>query len=299
MNMENRSNVSEFSSSKRVEGLLESALADSGIPTRPAILDRVHIEMDKDEPDLNLLARIISADVALAGGLISIANSPNFGFHGRVRSVNEALMVLGLNVACRAIAGLILRKLFPVTLALERFWDASASIARLSGWLAQYPDIGVKVQASDAYTFGLFRDSGIAVLLNRFPFYHDVLAQANAEQMLSFTQTEDKQCPTNHAVIGSLLAQSWCLPEEISTAIRMHHEYALLQRDDAIQLPLGTRGLIAISQLAEHIFQHHTGLSKSFEWQKSKDFCMQLLNINEDQLLHLYEEGAPVLAKYD
>ena len=285
--------------SGRVEGLLERTLADNGIPSRPAILDRVHIEMGKEEPDLNLLARIISADVALAGGLISIANSPYFGFHGRVRSVNEALMILGLDVACRAIAGLILRKLFPVTLALERFWDSSASIARLSGWLAQHPDIGIKVHANDAYTFGLFRDCGIAVLLHRFPYYHEVLMQANAEKTLSFTQVEEVQCPTNHAVIGGLLAQSWWLPEEISTAIRLHHEYSLLQKNDSTLLPPSTRGLIAIAQLAEHVYQHHTGLSKSQEWDKSKEVCMQLLEIDADRLVSLYAEGAPVLAKYD
>lgn len=150
--------------SMRVEGLLENTLGDNGIPARPVILDRIHIEMLRPEPDLNLLARIICADVALAGGLISIANSPYFGFHGRVRSVNEALMILGLDVACCAIAGLILRKLFPATLALERFWDSSAGIARLSGWLAQHSDIGISIHASDAYTYGLFRDCGIAVL---------------------------------------------------------------------------------------------------------------------------------------
>lgn len=299
MNNNNRNNVVKIDQAKRVGGLLDSTLTDSGIPARPAILDRVHIEMYKDEPDLNLLARIISADVALAGGVISIANSPYFGFHGRVRSVNEALMVLGLDVACRAIAGLILRKLFPVTLALERFWDASAGIARLSGWLAQHPDIGVKVEANDAYTFGLFRDCGIAVLLHRFPYYHDVLMRANEEQTLSFTQTEAIQCPTNHAVIGSLLAQSWWLPEEICTAIRLHHDYSILQRNESTILPPATRGLIAIAQLAEHIFQHHTGLSKSQEWFKSSEVCMQLLEIREEQLESLYEEGAPILAKYD
>jgi HD-like signal output (HDOD) protein len=295
------SQISDTSSdqSRRVEGLLESALADTGIPTRPAILDRVHAEMGKEEPDLNLLARIISADVALSGGLISIANSPYFGFHGRVRSVNEALMILGLDVACRAIAGLILRKLFPVTLALERFWDASATIARISGWLAQREDIGIKVPANDAYTFGLFRDCGIAVLLNRFPYYSEVLLQANEEKTLSFTQIEEIQCPTNHTIIGSLLAQSWWLPEEISTAIRLHHEYVILQKNDSTLLPETTRGLIAISQLAEHIFQHHTGLSKSQEWIKSGEVCLELLQISEEQLQNIYEEGAPVLAKYD
>lgn len=299
MTQDNKITTGEFDQSKRVESLLESTLKDTGIPSRPAILDRVHIEMGKDEPDLNLLSRIISADVALSGGLISIANSPYFGFHGRVRSVSEALMVLGLDVACRAIAGLILRKLFPVTLAMERFWDASASIARLSGWLAQHPDVGIKVHANDAYTFGLFRDCGIAVLLNRFPYYHDVLLHANGEKTLSFTQVEEIQCPTNHAVIGSLLAQSWWLPESISTAIRIHHDYSVLDKNDTTVLPDDTRGLIAIAQFAENIFQHHTGLSKSEEWSKSSEVCMQQLEINDEQLENLYEEGAPVLAKYD
>lgn len=286
-------------SSRRVEGLLESALNETGIPSRPAILDRVHVEMEKPEPDLNLLARIISADVALAGGLISIANSPYFGFHARVRSVNEALMILGLDVACRAIAGLILRKLFPVTLALERFWDASASVARLSGWLSQHPDIAVRVHANDAYTYGLFRDAGIAVLLNRFPYYNDVLSKANEEKELSFTEVEEIQCPTNHAIIGSLLAQSWWLPEELSTAIRLHHDYSILNKNDSTVLHPSTRGLIAIAQFSEHIFQHHTGLSKTQEWAKSGALCLELLGFKEDQLESIYEESAPVLAKFE
>jgi len=299
MNQNNKESDNSSGQSKRVESLLESTLADSGIPSRPAILERVHVEMNKEEPDLNLLARIISADVALAGGLISIANSPYFGFHGRVRSVNESLMILGLDIACRAIAGLILRKLFPVTQALERFWDASAGIAQLSGWLAQRHDLGIHVPASDAYTYGLFRDCGIAVLLNRFPYYNEVLMKANEEKIRKFTEIEETQCPTNHAVIGGLLTQSWWLPEELSMAIRHHHDFELLQKDDSTLLPPHTRGLIAIAQLAEHLFQRHTGLSKTQEWEKSKEVCLELLEINDDLLQILYLEGAPILTKYD
>jgi HD-like signal output (HDOD) protein len=298
MNTENKNVAIDTDKSRRVGTLLEGILKENGIPSRPAILDRIHVEMDKEEPDLNLLSLIVSADVALAGGLISIANSPYFGFHGRVRSVNEALIVLGLDVACRGIAGLILRKLFPVTLPLERFWDASASIARLSGWLAQHEDLDLEVAASDAYTFGLFRDCGIAVLLHRFPYYHEVLLQANAEKTLNFTQVEEMQCPTNHTIIGNLLAQSWWLPEEICTGIRVHHDYTILQKDDATELPKSTREMIVIAQFAEHIYQHHTNLSKSQEWEKSKEACMERLGISEDKLAHFYEDSAPVLAKF-
>lgn len=295
---DDKNKLVETHQSKRVAGLLESTLKDTGIPSRPAILDRIHIEMGKQEPDLNLLARIISSDVALAGGLISISNSPYFGFHGRVRSVNESLMVLGLDVACRAVAGLILRKLFPITLPLERFWDASASIARISGWLVQHPDISIDLHANDAYTFGLFRDCGIAVLLHRFPYYHEVLLHANEEKTLSFTQVEEIQCPTNHTIIGSLLAQSWWLPEEISVAIRSHHEYSILKKGDTTEMHASVRGLIAISQFAEHIYQHHSGLSKTQEWDKSHELCLEYLGLNDNQLEYFYEEAAPVLAKF-
>lgn len=282
-----------------VKNLLESTLDEAGIPACPFVLKQVHIEMAKDDPDLNLLARVISSDVALAGGVIAIANSPYFGFHSRVRSITEALMVLGLDVACRAISGIVLRKLFPVTLEMERFWDASAGIARLSGWLAQHPDMGIKLHASDAYTFGLFRDCGIAVLLNRFRYYQEVLKQANAEKIMGFTQIEETKCPTNHALIGSLLAQSWWLPDEISSAIRLHHEYAILQGGDSTLLTPEALALIATSQLAEHIFQYHTGMQKSQEWYKASEACLRLLEIREEQLENLYEESAPVLAKYD
>jgi HD-like signal output (HDOD) protein len=163
-----------------VDALLESSLKDIGIPPRPAILQRISDEMLKDEPDFRRLANIIGADVSLAAGLIKTANSPFFGSRNRVRSVNEALVMLGLDVASRAIAGLILRKVFPASLHLERFWDASARIARLSGWLAKRVGHN-KLRQDDAYTFGLFRDCGIPVLLMRFPGYNKVLAAANAE----------------------------------------------------------------------------------------------------------------------
>lgn len=279
----------------RVAALLENAIRDIGIPPCPVILDQINAEMRKDEPDFKLLTRIISSDVGIAAGLIAIANSPFFGFRNRVRSVNEALMMLGLSVASRAIAGLILRKLFPLTPSLERFWHASASIARLSGWLAQEVSSGIKVRADDAYTFGLFRDSGIPMLLRRFSQYPEILKQANAEKVLSFTAIEDAACSINHAMVGGLLAQSWWLPEEICDAIRHHHDLALMEPDRAATLPAATLGLIATAQLAEHLFQHQTGLSQTREWAKLGPACLDVLGLTDQDLARLYEGCAPVI----
>ncbi|HLP98965.1 MAG TPA: HDOD domain-containing protein [Sideroxyarcus sp.] len=277
-----------------VDNLFERAVIDLGIPPCPAILNRFMAEANKDEPDYHRLAGIIGTDVSLSAGLIKTANSPFFGMRQRVRSVNEALVILGLNISSRAVAGIILRKSFPTVPNLERFWDASARIARLSGWLTQHLDIRNQL-AEDAYTFGLFRDCGIPVLLKRFPNYESILAQANQEKEHSFTQVEENNLPTNHAMVGCILAQSWWLPEEICLAIRHHHDRHKLEPANS-GLPMLSRRLIATSQLAEHIVQRQLGLSHTNEWEKLGNACLHLLEVNGNQLAALYEAAAPIAA---
>jgi len=276
-----------------VDSLLEQSIRDIGIPPRPVILDRIAAEMRKDDPNFKYLAQAIGADVSLAASLIKTANSPYFGVHSRVRSTNEALQMLGLNVTARAIAGIVLRKVFPATPSLERFWDASAQIATLSGWLAKILD-QPKLRSDDAYTYGLFRDCGIPVMLRRFPNYGAVLAVANAEATLAFTDVEQAHFPTNHAMLGCLLAQNWWLPEEICQAIRHHHDLAAIERFES-GLPSASRYLIACAQLAEHILQQRTGRSQTQEWPKLGAACLRLLDLSAEELPVLYDKAAVVL----
>lgn len=276
-----------------VDQMVEKAVLDLGIPPCPAILNRFMVEARKDEPDYHRLASIICSDVSLSASLIKTANSPYFGARQRVRSINEALVVLGLNIASRAVAGIILRKSFPDLPNMERFWDASSRFARLSGWLVL--QLGqLELTAEDAYTFGLFRDCGIPVLLKRLPSYESVLHSANKETELDFTQIEDAVLPTNHAMVGCVLAQSWWLPEEICLAIRHHHDRSVLLTT-AAPPPLLSRKLIAVTQLAEYLVQQQLGLSLTQEWGKLGTACLNLLNLDESQLDALALEAAPVI----
>lgn len=276
-----------------LEAQLERSLREIGIPPRPVILDKIRAEMQKDEPDFNQLAQLISTDVALAASLISITNSPFFGFRGRVNSPREALMVLGLNVAGKAIAGIVMRQAFPKSPHLERFWDASARIARLSGWLAQCVTNN-KLRADDAYTFGLFRDCGIPILLTHNPDYFEILNRANHETVRGFTEIEDSALPTNHTVVGTLLAQSWWLTEDTCVSIRNHHGVGLLHTPN-IPPSLISRQMIAVAQLAEHLLQRHSGLSYTQEWVKLGPGCMQLLNLTEEDIENILAEAIAVM----
>lgn len=279
-----------------LDSILEQTLKDIGIPPRPEILERIAKEMGKDDPNFRYLGQLIDADVSLAASLIKTANSPFFGFRSRARSPNEALMMLGLDVTSRAIAGISLRKAFPADIRLERFWHASAQIAALSGWLTQIIGKG-KIRADDAHTFGLFRDCGIPVMLRRFPTYDKILARANGEAEQAFTTVEQQELPefpTDHTMIGHLLAQNWFLPEEICLAINHHHELSALDSMNS-GLPAISRYLIAMGQTAEHILQEITGGSRTCEWQKLGDSCLRLLDFSEGELQGIYEIAANVI----
>jgi HD-like signal output (HDOD) protein len=280
-----------------VDKILELTLKDIGIPPRPVIIDRIVEEMRKDEPDFNHLAQLIGADVSLAASLIKMANSPYFGLHSRARSINDALLMLGLNVTSRAIAGLSLRKAFANSAKLDRFWNASAQIAALSGWLARIID-KPKLRADETYTYGLFRDSGIPVMLRRFPHYEQTLMRANDEATLEFTLVELKEFPTEHAMLGCLLAQNWWLPEEICLAIRHHHDRQALELIDS-GLPMISRYMIAAGQTAEYMLQQATGQSHTCEWPKLGEACLRLLDITEGELASLSEQAAEVIKQVE
>jgi HD-like signal output (HDOD) protein len=278
-----------------IENQMRVDIRQIGIPPRPAIIIEIDREFAKDAPDFSRLAAAISSDVSLSGALIKTTNSPYFGFQKKVRTVSEALLVLGLRLIVQTIAGLSLNKVFASVPHMERFWDASAKTALASAWLAGRLRKQCGIRPEDAYTFGLFRDCGIPIMMNAFPEYRDVLRQANDEPVLSFTSIEEERLSINHADLGAGLANSWLLPGDIEMAIRHHHDLRLLSASGASQIPAVSRTLIAIAMLAEHLVQVNTGLAQSHEWDKVADVAKIELDLHNRNFADLEHESAKVL----
>lgn len=272
-------------------GELLDSIRQIGIPPRPLILELVVKEMGRDEPDLRALARSISADVGIAGSLLKVVNSPFYGYRSKARTVQDALTMLGLSVAASTIAGIALRNALPPMPRLERFWDASARVARLSAWVSRKCDAVVGLRSEEAYTFSLFRDCGIPIMMRKYPNYFETLAAANANPALPFTVVEESRHPTNHAVVGCLLAQSWWLAEETCLAIRSHHDFVALAAGGGA-LPPPSRKLIAIAGLAEYLDQQLTRRNQTCEWSKIAPFVQAQLALSDTDLAALISEAA-------
>lgn len=256
---------------------VESSLEGMEIPPCPGILEQILLESRQEEPDFMRLAALISEDMALAASLIKTVNSPYFGLQRRVTSVQEALMLLGLELAARMVAGILLRHSFPRRADLDTLWDASIKVAVMSQWLAARLGVGLGVRPADAYTFGLFRDCGMAILQLRHKDYPSVTQHARADATEPFTTVEQAALTLNHAVVGAKLAREWWLSETLAWGILMHHAIAgpLTELDDA----QGMR-MIALAQLADKLLQDNGQLAADHEWDKLGARCMEVLNLD-------------------
>lgn len=265
-----------------IETRMKIEIRDIGIPPRPTILTLIEQETAKDDPDFIYLAKLLGQDVGLAAGMIKVANSPYFSFGKKVPTIQEALLVLGLRLVVRTVAGLALQQLFKHVPNMERFWDASAMTAEVSGMLVRHIGNGIGIRPEDAHTFALFRDCGIAMLMIPFPEYRDVLTRANREEQLSFTEVEDRDIGLNHATLGAQLAEDWLLPLDTCLAIRHHHDRRAVNGE--MDIPLRSRHLIAVAQLAEHLIRLRADQAQNSEWQKLGADCLDCLNLTDDAL---------------
>lgn len=270
------------------ERTVSKLLNGISIPPCPSVLAALSEEMHKDEVNSAHLSKLISRDVALAAGVIKCANSPLFGSTRPVDSIPQALNLLGFN----NVLNLVVNQLLQVALAngdgqpsMERFWDSATYAA---GVCAQLSRVLPGTRRETAYTFGLFHDCGIPLLMRRFPDYKQTLGMANQDTLRSFTQVEDERHGSNHAVIGYLLARNWGLPEAISRAILCHHDYSTFETGE---LPGECYTLIGINLLAERIIGIFLRLSEEEgEWLKGKDAVAHYFGLSDADLADIVED---------
>jgi HD-like signal output (HDOD) protein len=255
------------------------------IPPRPSLLADMQRELSSPEPSPTAIARIISSDVGMAGALLKLANSSFYGGARKAKSVEQAITFLGINQVATLMTGLLARQAIAAdNAALSSFWDISTRRAQAMVLLSRRLRIG----APDvAHTFGLFCDTGVPLLMERFPDYVNTFAEAAMDSMRPFTALEEERHSTTHAAIGCLLARNWGLSSEVAWAILHHHDYGVLDdaaTDDAV------RSLVALSLLAENAIQKYQGLSQSVEWDKGGARACAHLGLSEEETADLLDE---------
>lgn len=259
------------------------------IPPCPELLVRLQAATREGEPDLEEIARIASADVAMSAALMRLASSPLYGWGSEVKSVGQALTVLGIQPSVQLLSGFLTRSALRThSPLLAHFWESSARRALACEHIARQL---YTMDAGLAYSFGLFCHVGLPVMMQGVRGYAGTLTEALARKDRSFIATENAAHRTDHAVVGAIVARTWHLPASVAQAVRLHHDFGCLGDS---RIDPSVRHLVAMALVADHLLHQHEEPSAQKEWLEHGLDCLRHLDIGEAELDHWIDQLHPV-----
>ncbi len=210
----------------------------------PSIAVRI-VDLSAD-PDCELgdLAEIISYDPAMTLRFLALANSAAVSRGKRIRTLQEALIRLGIR-RTRDIALLMgMHDLIPPTqslagLDLIEFWKFTMATASSAQCLARgRPEI----TPDDAWLVGLFHGIGLPLLAQKSPAALARARQHSRAEGLTLVAAEQEVLGFHHGHLAAKLLSRWGLPDELAAAVS--------QGQGPSQIP--TSPLASILSLAHH-----------------------------------------------
>lgn len=203
---------------------LEQALAKlRDLPSLPAVVMELIQTFDQSDIGIGELAAKISKDQALAAKTLRLANSSFYGLQSRVRTIEQAIVVLGFDsvrslVTAAGIVGQFNRS-GNSDFNFTAFWRHAVGTALCSKSLARL----AKRNQEFGFVSGLLHDIGRLVLVTHFPEQYGAVLERQSKTGSHALCAEREVLGLDHAQVGRALAQHWKFPELIQRAIGNHH----------------------------------------------------------------------------
>ncbi|TGM45622.1 HDOD domain-containing protein [Leptospira vanthielii] len=191
----------------------------------PAISSVVSKVLEKlQKPDVNIadLAQEISKDPAITANVIKLSNSAYYRASKPIRTVQEALMTLGIKtvkeiVLLTAAKGILSQDLNSYQMEAAQLWTSSLLVAELSSKIVQHKKL--KIDKDLAFTSGLLCSVGKIVLAQ---FFSPVMMQIKADlkdNQEPFPMLEKKYFGYTHMEVSENLLKRWNFPQELTDVV--------------------------------------------------------------------------------
>ena len=197
---------------------------DAEIPPLPAAVNRLIVETNKAEPDIDNVVRLISSTTAIAAKVIKTVNSSLFSLRVPVTDIKRAVTQLGLNhIRSIALAFATIEALPKPKGNLfdhKAFWIDSLLRAIMS---RSFSKKSFNDQTEEAFTASLLADVALPVLLCVWKEYYEPVIQEWLRSPKRLSEIEREHFGWDHSQAGAWIVQSWGFPEEMVCYIGAHN----------------------------------------------------------------------------
>ncbi|MFW5501516.1 MULTISPECIES: HDOD domain-containing protein [unclassified Maridesulfovibrio] len=170
------------------------------------------------------LADIISKDSGLSAKLISLVNSPLYGFDLPVESLSRAVSLVGTDGVCQLALSVSVMEAFKgehnVGFSMADFWKHSLACAVFCRILAlQVPGIS----QDKCFVVGMLHDIGQLIMLQQYPEKIDLAFQLSMSRNISYCKAESIIFGFDHCELAGKLFELWNIPPSITAGVVGHH----------------------------------------------------------------------------
>ena len=167
---------------------------------------------------------VIESDEALSARVIKIANSVYFDRGHASKTIEDSVVVIGINELRCLLNATTLSEIFPSKHPYRaQLWANDVATGLISKHVANRisPQLG-----DSAFLAGLMHDIGKLLLLQRARDEYADLIDKVASSGKTFSEVELEQYPFDHTDVGQLIAERWKFGPELTAVISNHHSCA-------------------------------------------------------------------------
>lgn len=197
------------------------------LPTLPIVVEQIQKLIASPNSNMMQIASIIARDQAIAARVIRLINSAFYGLGGKVVSIQQAIVLLGLNTVKNLIVGVSVVKMFEESAGSASMFDSQKFWVHAFACALGAKMIAKKINArepEDFFLAGLLHDIGILVLHQFFHQEFVGIMQDAAGRKIDYVKAEEDRLGVTHAEIGEYMGRKWKIPELLVHGIRYHHQ---------------------------------------------------------------------------
>ena len=190
----------------------------SSLPTIPPVVTKILGVIDSEDISLKKIGEFISQDQSISARVLKIVNSPIYGFPGRISSVHQALMLIGLSAVKGMLLGISIFDMMQQSMV--GLWEHSIGTAIASRIIASR--VGIK-NPDDVSVAGLIHDIGKVALSMCYPELYKKTLELASDRQMYITEAEKEVFGVTHTQAGRWLTEKWNFPKELIESVSSHH----------------------------------------------------------------------------
>ncbi|MEA2102052.1 MAG: HDOD domain-containing protein [Thermodesulfobacteriota bacterium] len=202
------------------------------ILTLPTVVQEIMDISSNKYSSLSDLTDVVERDPALTTKILSVANSPYYGFVKKVSTISHAVVVLGFQEIQHIVMSMSVVNLFDQRGSdfARGLWRHSFSVGVATRMVASY--LNLKMDGR-YFVAGLLHDVGKIFLFQYMPeqFNKLLVEMDKKENKLTYHRLEAEIYGISHAEIGGKLLTSWMFPSDIADAVLYHHSPENAKKD--------------------------------------------------------------------